>query len=143
MLLLPPILSREAAAAMAHGVIRLREESGAEVLPENPPGTAFAGPLHIAEFFAELALAADTGLVVDCAHLALYQRVTGRAALDQIDQLPFDHVVELHIAGGRTRLVLLREAGQPRRGRAGRAALPRIRPCRLCRPGRRGAGADC
>jgi uncharacterized protein (UPF0276 family) len=103
MLLLPPILSREAAAAMAHGVIRLREESGAEVLPENPPGTAFAGPLHIAEFFAELALAADTGLVVDCAHLALYQRVTGRAALDQIDQLPFDHVVELHIAGGRTR----------------------------------------
>lgn len=103
MLLLPPVLIAEAVGPMAAGIVALREHSGLEVLPENPPGTAFVGDLHLLEFFARVAEAADTGLLLDCAHLAMYQRLTGREALDGFDHLPWDRVVELHVAGGRER----------------------------------------
>ncbi len=100
MLLLPPILIAEAVEPMAAGIDKLRECTGLEVLPENPPGAAFVGDLHLLEFFARLAEAADTGLVIDCAHLAMYQRSRGLDALAAFDQLPWDRVIELHIAGG-------------------------------------------
>ncbi len=101
MLLLPPVLIAEAVAPMAEGIVALRAATGLEVLPENPPGTAFVGDLHLLEFFARVAEAADTGLLLDCAHLAMYQRLTGRAPLDGLDHLPWDRVIELHVAGGR------------------------------------------
>ena len=105
MLLLPPVLIAEAVAPMAAGIVALRAASGLEVLPENPPGTAFVGDLHLLEFFARVAEAADTGLLLDCAHLAMYQRLTGHAPLDGFDHVPWDRVVELHVAGGREREV--------------------------------------
>ncbi len=100
MLLLPPVLEPEAVAPMAAGVIALREATGLEVLPENPPGPAFVGRLHILEFFAALADRADTGLLLDCAHLAMFQRARGHALLDGFDAVPWDRVVEVHVAGG-------------------------------------------
>lgn len=103
MLLLPPVLIKESVRPMAEGIAALRAASGLEVLPENPPGTAFVGDLHLLEFFARVAEAADTGLLLDCAHLAMYQRLTGRAALDGFDHVPWDRVVELHVAGGSER----------------------------------------
>jgi uncharacterized protein (UPF0276 family) len=105
MLLLPPILSREAVGPMAAGLVRLREACGLEVLPENPPGQVFLGDLHLLEFFREIALAADTGVLLDCAHLAIYQRAMGHAPLTGLDAFPLDRVVELHVAGAGTRLV--------------------------------------
>ncbi len=101
MLLLPPVLVAEAVAPMAAGIVALREAVGLEVLPENPPGTAFVGNMHLLEFFARVAEAADTGLLIDCAHLAMYQRLTGRQPCDGLDHVPWDRVVELHVAGGR------------------------------------------
>jgi len=103
MLLLPPVLIAEAVAPLAAGIRALRAATGLEVLPENPPGSAFVGDLHLLEFFARVAEAADTGLLLDCAHLAMYQRLTGRDALDGLDHVPWDRVVELHVAGGRER----------------------------------------
>ena len=103
MLLLPPVLIAEAVAPMAEGIVALRDAIGLEVLPENPPGTAFVGDLHLLEFFARVAEAADTGLLLDCAHLAMYQRLTGRAPLDGLDHLPWERVIELHVAGGSER----------------------------------------
>lgn len=100
MLLLPPVLEPEAAVAMAAGIVRLREATGREVLPENPPGAVFLGRLHLLEFFAAVAEQADTGLLVDCAHLAMYQRACGHDLLDGFDALPWDRVIELHVAGG-------------------------------------------
>jgi uncharacterized protein (UPF0276 family) len=99
MLLLPPILAAEAVAPMADGIRRLREETGREVLPENPPGAVFLGDLHLLDFFARVVSEADTGMLLDCAHLAIYQRMTGRAPLDGLDGFPLDRVVEIHIAG--------------------------------------------
>ncbi len=100
MLLLPPVLVAEAVAPMAAGIRSLRAATGLEVLPENPPGTAYIGDLHLLDFFARLADAADTGLLLDCAHLAMYQRLAGHAPLTAFDHVPWDRVVELHIAGG-------------------------------------------
>ncbi|PRQ06417.1 multinuclear nonheme iron-dependent oxidase [Enhygromyxa salina] len=101
MLLLPPVLVAEAVTPMADGIARLREATGREVLPENPPGAVFLGDMHLLEFFSRVAEAGDTGLLLDCAHLAMYQRARGHAPLDGFDGLSWDRVVELHIAGGR------------------------------------------
>jgi hypothetical protein len=100
MLLLPPVLERESVAPMAAGIVRLREATGLEVLPENPPGSAFVGRMHLLELFAAIADAADTGLLLDCAHLAMFQRSRGHAMLDGFDDFAWDRVVELHVAGG-------------------------------------------
>lgn len=103
MLLLPPILTAQTASSIARGVARLREATGYEVLPENPPGTAFVGDLHLLDFFSRVAREADTGLLLDVAHLAMYQHVTGRAPTDGLDAFDFDRVVEVHVAGGTVR----------------------------------------
>lgn len=96
----PPILCAESARELAGCVRRLREASGFEVLPENPPAHLYLGDLHLLDYFARVAEEADCGLLLDVAHLAIYQRVTGHAPLDGLDGFPLDRVVELHVAGG-------------------------------------------
>jgi len=99
MLLLPPILSLDSAARMADGIMALREATGLEVLPENPPGQVFIGDLHILEFFAAVMERADTGMLLDAAHLAIYQRSMGYGWQTGLDGFPMDRVVEIHVAG--------------------------------------------
>ena len=100
MLLLPPVLTDDAASEMAEGIVRLREESGREVLPENPPGQVFLGDLHLLDFFARVCDRADTGLLLDCAHLAIYQLAAGHDLQTGLDGFPLKRVVEMHVAGG-------------------------------------------
>ena len=102
-MLLPPILTDASATAFSEGIVRLREATGLEVLPENPPGVAYVGDMHILEFFATVADRADTGLLLDCAHLAIHQRMTGHEPLDGLADFPLDRVVEIHVAGGSER----------------------------------------
>lgn len=103
MLLLPPIFTTTSAQDYAYGIRQLREMTGYEVLPENPPGQIFLGDLSMLEYFARLIDYADTGLLLDCAHLAIYQRLTGRLPLDGLDDFPLDRVIEIHVAGGTLR----------------------------------------
>lgn len=103
MLLLPPILSEDSARATAEGVVCLREAAGLEVLPENPPGLVFVGDLHVLDHFGRVCGHADTGMLLDCAHLAIYQLLHGLAPLDGLDGFPLDRIVELHVAGGTRR----------------------------------------
>lgn len=105
MLLLPPILSDASAAAMAEGIAALREAVGLEVLPENPPGAVYLGDLHLLDFYARLCERADTGMLLDAAHLAIYQRLHGFDPLTGLDGFPLERVVEIHVAGGRERTV--------------------------------------
>ncbi len=100
MLLLPPILTDDSATALAEGVVKLREAVGYEVLPENPPGTVFLGDLHLLDFFKRVVERADAGMLLDCAHLAIYQRIHGHPPLTALDDFPLDRVVEMHVAGG-------------------------------------------
>lgn len=99
MLLLPPILSDECATKMAEGIVRLREATGREVIPENPPGAVFIGDLHLLEFFARVCERADTGMLLDCAHLAIYQKTQGHDPLAGLEDFPADRIVEMHVAG--------------------------------------------
>lgn len=101
MLLLPPILSDDSASRMAEGIVRLREETQREVFPENPPGAVFVGDLHLLDFFARVCERADTGMLLDCAHLAIYQRSLGHEPLTGLDDFPTERIVEMHVAGSR------------------------------------------
>lgn len=103
MLLLPPVLTRASAHALASGIRALSDATGLEVLPENPPGQVFIGDMHLLAFFAEVAEAADTGLLLDLAHLAIYQRTMGLAPDHGLSDFPLERVVELHVAGGTER----------------------------------------
>lgn len=105
MLLLPPVLVPESVEPLAAGIVALREATGHEVLPENPPGPVFVGPMHVLELFAAVAEAADTGLLLDCAHLAMFQRARGLPPLAGFDAYPWERVIELHVAGGTERSV--------------------------------------
>jgi len=52
-------------------------------------------------FFGELVQATDTAILLDMGHLVSYEMASGRRIIDELDQLPCDRVVEVHIAGGR------------------------------------------
>ena len=97
--LLPPILTEASAREMARSVRTLRAATGLEVLPENPPAHVYLGPLHLLDYFARMAEEADCGLLLDVAHLAIYQRATGRDPRDGLDGFPLERVVEVHVAG--------------------------------------------
>jgi len=98
--LLPPVLTDASARTLARNVRQLREASGLEVLPENPPAHVYLGELHLLDYFARVTELADAGFLLDVAHLAIYQRATGRAPTDGLDGFPLDRVVEVHVAGG-------------------------------------------
>jgi len=98
--LMPPILVEESARLIAKNVRALRQISGLEVLPENPPAHVFAGEMDLLSYFAKILELADSGMVLDVAHLAIYQHVSGRAPLEGLDLFPMERIVEMHVAGG-------------------------------------------
>jgi uncharacterized protein (UPF0276 family) len=99
-LLLPPILTRDSAWAVADNLRRMEEATGFAVLPENPPGAFYLGDLHILDYFAQVADRSGGGLLLDCAHLAIFQRLRGLGPTTGLDAFPLDRVVEIHVAGG-------------------------------------------
>jgi uncharacterized protein (UPF0276 family) len=99
-LLLPPILSRDSARQTAESVALLQERAGLPVLPENPPSLYFLGDLHVLEYFAEVSEVAGCGLLLDAAHLMIYQRARGLPPLAGLDGFPLERIVEMHVAGG-------------------------------------------
>ena len=98
--LMPPILTADSADEMAEAVRRVEEGTGMAMLPENPPAVIYLGDLHILDYFARVADRADCGLLLDCAHLAMFQRLRGLPPLSALDGFPMDRVVEMHVAGG-------------------------------------------
>ena len=98
--LMPPILEPDVALAMGANVRRLRESTQLEVLPENPPAQAFVGSMHLLDFFGEVCRHADSGMLLDVAHLAIYQAVMGHDPLSGLERFPMERIVEVHVAGG-------------------------------------------
>ena len=99
-MLMPPILCRESALETAASIQQIESETGLSCLPENPPAVIYLGDLHILDYFALVAEKADCGLLLDCAHLAIFQQTRGLAPLTALDNFPLDRVVEMHVAGG-------------------------------------------
>ena len=98
--LMPPVLEPESADEMARNVRALREASGFEILPENPPAHVFLGRMHLLDYYARVGDRADSGLLLDVAHLAVFQHVRGHSPTTGLDGYPLDRVVEVHVAGG-------------------------------------------
>lgn len=99
-MLMPPILCRESAIETAESIRQIEAETGFSVLPENPPAVIYLGDLHILDYFALVADQADCGLLLDCAHLAIFQQTRNLPPLAALDNYPLDRVVEMHVAGG-------------------------------------------
>ncbi len=99
-MLMPPILCRESALETAACIRRIEAETGMLCLPENPPSVIYLGEMHILDYFGLVAGEADCGLLLDCAHLAIFQQTRGLAPLTGLDGFPLDRVVEMHVAGG-------------------------------------------
>jgi uncharacterized protein (UPF0276 family) len=99
-MLMPPILCRESVAESVENLQRIQTETGLLCLPENPPAVIYLGDLHILEYFALMAEGADSGILLDCAHLAIFQHNRNLPPLTGFDNFPFERVVEVHIAGG-------------------------------------------
>ncbi|HXU68192.1 MAG TPA: DUF692 family protein [Polyangia bacterium] len=99
-MLLPPILTRDSADACAESILKIEGALGLRVLPENPPGAFYVGDLHILDYFARVSEASGCGLLLDCAHLAMFQRLRGLPPIAALDGFPLDRVVEIHVAGG-------------------------------------------
>jgi uncharacterized protein (UPF0276 family) len=100
MTLLPPVLTASSADAMAEALVRMQEVTGMVCLPENPPAPVYLGEMHVLDYFARVAERSGGGLLLDCAHLAIFQRSRGLDALTGLDGFPLDRVVEMHVAGG-------------------------------------------
>jgi uncharacterized protein (UPF0276 family) len=98
--LLPPVLTADSADEMAEAIQRVEAATGMRCLPENPPSPIYLGDLHILDYFARVADRSGGGLLLDCAHLAIFQRAKGHAPLTGLDGFPVDRVVEMHVAGG-------------------------------------------
>lgn len=99
-ILMPPVLTKTSAEAMAVEVRRLQDLTGREIVPENPPAHVFLGDMHILDYFSRVAETADCGLVLDVAHLAICQRALGKDALEGVKDMAIDRVIEVHVAGG-------------------------------------------
>jgi uncharacterized protein (UPF0276 family) len=99
-ILLPPILTRDSADEMAECIARVEAQTGFACLPENPTSTIYLGDMHLLDYYARVSERAQCGLLVDAAHLAIFQRMRGHAPTTALDGFPCDRVVEIHVAGG-------------------------------------------
>lgn len=99
-LLLPPVLTRDSAKRTAESIAIVSERTGLPVFPENPPSLYYLGNLHVLEYFAEVSEIAGCGLLLDTAHLSIFQMARGLHPLDGLKDFPLDRIVEMHVAGG-------------------------------------------
>lgn len=99
-MLMPPILCRESALETAESIQQIEAETGLACIPENPPSVIYLGDLHMLDYFALVADRADCGVLLDCAHLAIFQQTRNLPPLTGLDNFPLDHIVEMHVAGG-------------------------------------------
>jgi uncharacterized protein (UPF0276 family) len=98
-MLMPPILCMDSVLESVDNIQKIQDSSELCCLPENPPALVYLGNMHILEYFAEIAERADCGLLLDCAHLAIFQNSRNHLPLTGFDNFPFERVIEVHVAG--------------------------------------------
>lgn len=99
---MPPSQTRASAHAAATRIRELAHAMGTAVLFETGVSYLRPQPWELAdgEYFAEVAEAADCGILLDLHNVWTNAR-NGRQPLDALfDAMPLDRVVELHVAGG-------------------------------------------
>ena len=100
---IPPILTRASLEEAIQRVTEVMEQVNALLLLEPAPITFVVGDMTIYEWLGELATTTDCGLLLDAGHLVSHQFALGKSRttlLEGLDALPWDRVIELHLAGG-------------------------------------------
>jgi len=100
--LLPPLQSREGVKQSVSNILLFKQEVNCPFAFETPANylKPIPGEMSDGEFFTEIAVQSDCGILLDLHNLWCNQ-VNGRQKLmDVIDSLPLERVWEVHIAGG-------------------------------------------
>ena len=96
-----PQLSEETVEQVAFNLSRLRPQFDVPVILENSP-QYFDVPgstMPMTDFINSVVERCDVGLLLDLTHFLISMLNTGRAAANEIDRLPLEQVVEIHISG--------------------------------------------
>ncbi len=103
---LPPFLTAEGLAAATRNTSAVQGALRAPLVVEFPGFSAGAavvvGRMHAYDFFRRLAEDTGSPVTLDVGHLLSYQWLRGRRGADlyaELDRLPLDHCVELHLSG--------------------------------------------
>ncbi len=100
---LAPQLSTHTVQRVAHNWNSLQNQFDVPLILENPP-QYFKMPgstMTMADFMTEICAACDCGILLDLAHLLISSRNLGNDPMVQMQRVPWDQVVEIHIADGR------------------------------------------
>lgn len=98
---IPPVFNQTSLDRAVERVKEVQSIVPVTVAVEPPPLTFFAGSMTLFEFFAELSERADCAILLDMGHLVSYEMASGKKVSEQLDHLPKERVIEVHIAGGR------------------------------------------
>ncbi len=99
-LYLPPPFDQ---AGLADAVLHANHVQAAldrPLLLENPAVVASRGDMHVLDFMAELSQRTNLPLLLDLGHLASFQLAAGLPLDHALQHVPFDRVLEIHLAGG-------------------------------------------
>ncbi len=100
---IPPIFNQ---ASLELAIERVREVQAivpVTVAIEPPPMCFIAGNLDLFSFFGRIAEETNCAILLDMGHLVSYEMASGKYIEEQLDKLPKERVVEVHIAGGKVK----------------------------------------
>jgi uncharacterized protein (UPF0276 family) len=96
-----PQLSEETVERVAENLNTLRSRFAAPLILENSP-QYFDVPgstMNMTDFIGTVVTSCNVGLLLDLTHFLISMLNTNHDALREIDRLPLEHVVEIHISG--------------------------------------------
>ena len=93
----PPILTHESLEEAVHRVLEVRQVISTPLLLEPPPSTWKMGDMSMTNWLSELTQRTGCGMLLDVGHLYAHCLIENR---DLLDEIPWDLVVEVHVAGG-------------------------------------------
>ncbi|HSS18576.1 MAG TPA: DUF692 family protein [Pyrinomonadaceae bacterium] len=96
-----PQLSEETVARVAHNLNTLRSRFAVPLILENSP-QYFDVPgstMSMTDFIGTVVTSCNAGLLLDLTHFLISMLNTKHDAMREIDRLPLEHLVEIHISG--------------------------------------------
>ncbi len=96
-----PQLSQETVERVARNLTALQPRFRAPLILENSPQyfTVPGSTLSMVDFIGEVFSRCDVGLLLDLSHFLIAMLNTGAQAAGEIERLPLERVVEVHISG--------------------------------------------
>lgn len=96
-----PQLSEQTVERVLENLAALKPRFGAPLILENSP-QYFVVPgstMNMVDFVAAIASRCDVGLLLDLSHFAITSLNTGVDAMTEIERMPLERVVEIHVSG--------------------------------------------